>query len=148
MEVSWSAKMEALNWVSSVLVVPRITTWEWYKSIPVKTFVWVANRLNPINDSSGLLKINITGNLVRIEMGWDLWKGIKWRLTAWKSPANPSPRDFTYGIEMHPYLEPVIRKGTSKFYRTGPWNGLQFSGSPDLKPNQIYDFFFVSNEYC
>ncbi|KAL0001022.1 hypothetical protein SO802_014803 [Lithocarpus litseifolius] len=173
-----------------------------YKSIPVKTFVWVANRLNPINDSSGLLKINSTGNLVLMsqnesvvwsiglqkkarnpvlqlldsgnlvlrdgnsgiflwesfdypcdtflpgmKMGWDIRKGIKWRLTAWKSPDDPSPGDFTYGIEMHPYPEPVIRKGTSKFYRTGPWNGLQFSGSPDLKPNPIYDYFFVSNEY-
>ena len=67
-----------------------------------------------------------------IEMGWDLRKGIKWHLTAWKSPDDPSPGDFTYGIEMHPYPEPVIRKGTSKFYCTGPWNGLQFSGrSPD-----------------
>ncbi|KAM3696571.1 hypothetical protein ACB098_06G050100 [Castanea mollissima] len=82
-----------------------------------------------------------------MKMGWDLRKGIKWRLTAWKSPDDPSPGDFTYGIEMHPYPEPVIRKGTSKFYRTGPWNGLQFSGSPDLKPNPIYDYFFVSNEY-
>ncbi|KAK9209463.1 hypothetical protein WN944_001829 [Citrus x changshan-huyou] len=36
----------------------------WYKNIPVKTEVWVANRLNPINDSSGFLMINKTGNLV------------------------------------------------------------------------------------
>ncbi|KAL9441396.1 hypothetical protein AB3S75_019977 [Citrus x aurantiifolia] len=36
----------------------------WYKSIPVKTVVWVANRLKPINDSSGLLTINRTGNPV------------------------------------------------------------------------------------
>ena len=36
----------------------------WYKSIPVQTVVWVANRLNPINDSSGLLMINRTSSLV------------------------------------------------------------------------------------
>ncbi|GAY52986.1 hypothetical protein CUMW_146070 [Citrus unshiu] len=36
----------------------------WYKNIPVKTVVWVANRLNPINDSFGFLMINKTGNLV------------------------------------------------------------------------------------
>ena len=36
----------------------------WYKNIPVKTIVWVANRLNPINDS-GLLMINSsTGSVV------------------------------------------------------------------------------------
>ena len=36
----------------------------WYKNIPVKTVVWVANRRNPIKDLSGVLMINNTGNLV------------------------------------------------------------------------------------
>ena len=118
----------------------------WYKNIPVKTVVWVANRLNPINDSSGLLMINSTGSLVLMsqnksvvwstglgtqkqaknpvlqlsdsgnlvlrdgnsgislwksfdypsdtflpgmKLGWDLTKGIKWSLTAWKNPDDP-----------------------------------------------------------
>ena len=26
----------------------------WYKNIPIQTVVWVANRANPINDSSGI----------------------------------------------------------------------------------------------
>ncbi|KAK4576411.1 hypothetical protein RGQ29_027107 [Quercus rubra] len=176
----------------------------WYKNIPVKTVVWVANRLNPINDSSGLLMINSTGSLVLMsqnksvvwstglgtqkqaknpvlqlsdsgnlvlrdgnsaislwesfdypsdtflpgmKLGWDLTKGIKWSLTAWKNPDDPSPGDFTYGIEMHAYPEPVIWKGNKKVYRPGPWNGLRFSGSPDLKPNPVYDYKFVSNDF-
>ncbi|XP_065622667.1 G-type lectin S-receptor-like serine/threonine-protein kinase At4g27290 [Quercus suber] len=176
----------------------------WYKNIPVKTVVWVANRLNPINDSSGLLMINSTGSLVLMsqnksvvwstglgtqkqaknpvlqlsdsgnlvlrdgnsgislwesfdypsdtflpgmKLGWDLTKGIKWSLTAWKNPDDPSPGDFTYGIEMHAYPEPVIWKGNKKVYRPGPWNGLRFSGSPDLKPNPVYDYNFVSNDF-
>ncbi|KAM1150123.1 hypothetical protein ACFXTH_030722 [Malus domestica] len=36
----------------------------WFKNVPVRTVVWVANRCNPINDSSGVLMINSTGNLV------------------------------------------------------------------------------------
>ena len=37
----------------------------WYKNIPVQTVVWVANRCEPINDSSGSLTIDgDTGNLV------------------------------------------------------------------------------------
>ncbi|KAL4619308.1 hypothetical protein ACB092_06G069700 [Castanea dentata] len=177
----------------------------WYKNIPVRTVVWVANRLNPINDSSGLLMINRTSSLVLMsnnksvvwstglgtqiqannpvlqlldsgnlvlkdgnsgislwdsfdypsdtllpgmKMGWDLRKGIKRRFTAWKSPDDPSPGDFTYGIEMQPhsYPEAYIRKGNKKFYRTGPWNGLRYSGSPELKPNPLYAFDFVSND--
>ncbi|XP_050247273.1 G-type lectin S-receptor-like serine/threonine-protein kinase At4g27290 isoform X1 [Quercus robur] len=177
----------------------------WYKNIPVQTVVWVANRLNPINDSSGLLMINRTSSLVLMsnnksvvwstglgtqiqannpvlqlldsgnlvlkdgnsgislwesfdypsdtllpgmKMGWDLRKGIKRRFTAWRSPDDPSPGDFTYGIEMQPhsYPEAYIRKGNKKFYRTGPWNGLRYSGSPELKPNPLYAFDFVSND--
>ncbi|XP_062082943.1 G-type lectin S-receptor-like serine/threonine-protein kinase At4g27290 [Humulus lupulus] len=36
----------------------------WYKNISAQTVVWVANRCEPINDSSGSLTIDDTGNLV------------------------------------------------------------------------------------
>ncbi|XVF77696.1 hypothetical protein PTKIN_Ptkin14bG0067700 [Pterospermum kingtungense] len=36
----------------------------WYKSIPMQTFVWVANRITPIDDSTGLLKIESSGKIV------------------------------------------------------------------------------------
>ncbi|KAK6932441.1 PAN/Apple domain [Dillenia turbinata] len=39
----------------------------WYNKIPEKTFVWVANRDNPINNSSGVLLINRSGNLVLLD---------------------------------------------------------------------------------
>ncbi|KAM4102018.1 hypothetical protein ACB094_05G191100 [Castanea mollissima] len=36
----------------------------WYYQITEQTIVWVANRDNPLNDSSGILSINNQGNLV------------------------------------------------------------------------------------
>ncbi|KAK2383207.1 G-type lectin S-receptor serine/threonine-protein kinase RKS1 [Trifolium repens] len=36
----------------------------WYNNLPIQTVVWVANRDNPINDTSGILSINPNGNLV------------------------------------------------------------------------------------
>ncbi|XWS11132.1 hypothetical protein CRYUN_Cryun38cG0057700 [Craigia yunnanensis] len=39
----------------------------WYKNIPMQTVVWVANRINPINGSSGLLKIESTGKIVLLD---------------------------------------------------------------------------------
>ncbi|KAF3456563.1 hypothetical protein FNV43_RR01217 [Rhamnella rubrinervis] len=36
----------------------------WYHKIPEKTVVWVANRDNPINDTSGFLSIDTQGNFV------------------------------------------------------------------------------------
>ena len=134
----------------------------WYKKVPDKTVVWVANRINPINDSSGVLMINSTGspvvvmnqnrtvvwsanltkeakssvvlqllnsgNLVlryeqsrgdglgsylwqsfdypcdtllpEMKLGWDLKTGLERRLSSWKSPDDPSPGDFTCGVEL------------------------------------------------
>ncbi|XP_062077872.1 G-type lectin S-receptor-like serine/threonine-protein kinase At4g27290 isoform X2 [Humulus lupulus] len=180
----------------------------WYKNIPVRTVVWVANRCKPINDSSGLLTINETGDLVLfgqnksvvwstsslkpaqqplvqlldsgnlvlrdekdentgdylwesfdyptdtnmpgMKIGWDLRRNLTRRLSAWKSFDDPCNGDFTYGIELdqrrHTYPEPMIRKGSAKFYRTGPWNGVSFTGTPDLRPNPLFDYGFVYND--
>ncbi|KAF4349000.1 hypothetical protein F8388_008955 [Cannabis sativa] len=180
----------------------------WYKNIPVQTFIWVANRCKPINDSSGSLTINDKGELVLLgqnqsvmwstnslkpaqqplvqlldngnlvlrdekdentenylwesfdyptdttvpgmKLGWDLRRNLTRRLAAWKSFDDPCNGDFTYGIELnqqqHTYPEPMILKGSSKFYRTGPWNGISFSGSPDLRPNPLFDYAFVYND--
>nr|POE76347.1 receptor-like serine/threonine-protein kinase sd1-8 [Quercus suber] len=173
----------------------------WYNNIPVRTVVWVANRLNPINDSSGMLMVNSSGSLVLLsqnrtvawsanstkqawnpivqlldsgnlvlreeneedpenylwqsfdhpsdtwlpgmKLGWDLRTGLQRRLTAWKSPDDPSPGELSWGIELHNYPEIVMNKGTEKLFRTGPWNGLSLSGAPDLKDNPVYTYDFV-----
>ncbi|CAK8577843.1 unnamed protein product [Lathyrus sativus] len=36
----------------------------WYYNLPIQTVVWIANRDTPINDTSGILSINPSGNLV------------------------------------------------------------------------------------
>lgn len=178
----------------------------WYKNIPVRTVVWVANRSNPINDSSsGLLTIDSTGNFVLVlsnnksnvvwssnitkaaqsplvqlldsgnlvlrdgkdadpanylwqsfdypsdtfipgmKLGWDLRTGLDRRLTSWKSPDDPSPGDFTWGVQLKSNPELVIWKGSSKYYRSGLWNGIGFSGAPELRPNPVFDYAFVDN---
>ncbi|GMN64982.1 hypothetical protein TIFTF001_034051 [Ficus carica] len=154
----------------------------WYKNIPFRTVVWVANWCDPINGFSGLLTINGTGNLVlwnhnrsvvwstssskhakkptvqlldsgnlvlrdeedvnsetnhlwqsfdhpwdillpNMKLGWDLKSGLKRHLSAWKNWDDPSPGDFTQGIEFDPQLhtfpEFYFQKGTTKFHRTG-----------------------------
>uniref|UniRef100_A0A2N9I8I7 non-specific serine/threonine protein kinase n=1 Tax=Fagus sylvatica TaxID=28930 RepID=A0A2N9I8I7_FAGSY len=127
----------------------------WYKNIPVQTVVWVANRLNPINDSSGVLMVNNSGSLVLLnhnstiawmKIGWNSRNGLEWRLSAWKSPDDPSPGDLTYGIENHNYPESVMKKGSEKYFRTGPWNGHGHSGVPKLKANPVFKYNFVSNK--
>ncbi|XP_062077288.1 G-type lectin S-receptor-like serine/threonine-protein kinase At4g27290 isoform X2 [Humulus lupulus] len=174
----------------------------WYYDVPVKTIVWVANRCNPINDSSGLLRINSiagslellnrnksvvwsinstkqskkpilelldSGNLVLndgennlwqsfdhpsdtflpgMKIGWDFKTGLKRSLSAWKNMEDPCPGDLSYGFELknNSCPEIYILKGTRKYYRSGPWNGVRFSGVPEmLETNPVYNFSYVYN---
>ncbi|GMN23587.1 hypothetical protein TIFTF001_043700 [Ficus carica] len=57
----------------------------WYKNIAVQTVVWVANRCNPINGSSGLLTINSTGNLVLLDHN----KSVVWSTSSSKQAKKP-----------------------------------------------------------
>ncbi|KAF2285888.1 hypothetical protein GH714_008718 [Hevea brasiliensis] len=169
----------------------------WYRNIPGKTVVWVANRNNPINGSSGLLTINSTGNPVLLsenmtvvwsvsnltkeaqepilqlldsgnfvlrnrndgdsgiylwqsfdypcdtllpgmKLGWDSRTGLSRHLSSWKSLNDPSIGDFMWEVQLHSNPELVMWKGTQKYYRSGPWNGIGFSGGIALKPNPIF----------
>ena len=177
----------------------------WFKNIPIKTVVWVANRLNPINDSSSLLMVNSSGSLVLLsqnsttvawstnstkqasnpivqlldsgnlvvrdekeqnpenylwqsfdypcdsllqgmKLGWDSRAGLERRLFAWKSPEDPSPGELNLGIEHYNYPELTMKKGTKKYYRTGPWNGLGHSGVPAFKANSVYNLSFFTSK--
>ncbi|KAK4604637.1 hypothetical protein RGQ29_012915 [Quercus rubra] len=176
----------------------------WYSNIPIKTVVWVANRRNPIIDSSGVLMVNSSGSLVLLKqnstvvwfanstkeagnsmvqlldsgnlvlrevheenpenylwqsfdypsdtwlpgmkLGWDLRTGLERRLTAWKSPDDPSPGEMSYGIEHLNYPELVMKNGSEMHFRSGPWNGLGFSGVPEVEANPFFSFRFFSNK--
>lgn len=175
----------------------------WYRNIPVQKVLWVANRANPINDSSGILTLNPTGNLVLTQNGsvvwhtntlkqaqnpvavlldsgnllirnegetkeeeylWqsfdypsdtlfpgmkygqDLRTSLEWSYTAWKSPEDPSPGEVSRVLKLYNYPEFYTMKGTQKWFRFGPWNGLYFSGTPDLQNNTVFEFNFVSNK--
>ncbi|KAL5549049.1 hypothetical protein UlMin_004280 [Ulmus minor] len=83
-----------------------------------------------------------------MKLGWDLKKRLNRRLSAWKSFEDPCPANFTYGVELEPNKTPevYIRKNETKYYRSGPWNGLRFSGVPEQMNNSLYDFNFVNND--
>ncbi|KAH9803128.1 G-type lectin S-receptor-like serine/threonine-protein kinase [Citrus sinensis] len=177
-------KRSGYVFVSNALILLRFSRSNF--PTPVKTVVWVTNRIDPINDSSGLLVVNETGNLVltsqnksvvwsanlskevqtpvvlqlldsgnlvlrgerdgssetylwqsfdypsntllpRMKLGWDLKTGLERRITSWKSPDDPSPGNFTWAVERQDNPELIMWKGSRKFHRGGPWNGLVFN---------------------
>jgi hypothetical protein len=47
---------------------------------------------------------------------------------------------------MNNYLEGVLWRGSEKYYRIGPPNGVRVSDSLDLKMNPVFDFNIVNND--
>ncbi|XP_037479849.1 G-type lectin S-receptor-like serine/threonine-protein kinase B120 isoform X2 [Triticum dicoccoides] len=156
----------------------------WYHDIPERTYVWVANRDNPIGSGlSGELVLTNTSDLVlsdseghilwrttnKVTSGGDgamallleagnfvvqlqnftqiwqsydhptdtilpsfkLWANYKThtavRLVAWKGPLDPSPGKFLLSRDPGTGLQILTLRGTSKYWRSGLWNGAQAS---------------------
>ncbi|GLU09117.1 hypothetical protein SLE2022_259920 [Rubroshorea leprosula] len=84
--------------------------------------------------------------LAGMKLGWDLRTGLNRQVSAWKTPDDPCPGDLTMGIERYNNPDFVIWKGSRKYFRAGPWNGIGMSGAPPLKLNPWFTFNIVSNE--
>ncbi|XP_077243367.1 G-type lectin S-receptor-like serine/threonine-protein kinase B120 [Tasmannia lanceolata] len=168
----------------------------WYYKISIQTVVWIANRENPVTDSSGVLTIGNGGNLIILDgkqntlwstkasfisntsiaqlldsgnlilrtsgdyervlwqsfdhptdsllpsmkVGLDLRTGQKWFYTSWKSPVDPSPGNYTLGVDPHGVAQLVIWENLTKHWRSGYWNGQTFTGVANMLPLYLYGF--------
>ncbi|KAF2285904.1 hypothetical protein GH714_008852 [Hevea brasiliensis] len=81
-----------------------------------------------------------------VKFGMNLVTGHDRYLVSWKSTSDPSLGDSTTRLDPGGYPQIYIRKDEGIVFRSGPWNGLRFSGMPSLKPNSIYTFEFVYNQ--
>ncbi|MCD7462303.1 hypothetical protein HAX54_048211 [Datura stramonium] len=100
----------------------------WYKQISVITPVWVANRLAPHQQI------------------WSL-EGHPSRKVPYflESTDDPAPGDYTYHCDPTGYPQDLMRKGPNVIYRAGPWNGLRWSGAPNMVNNSITSFGLIMN---
>uniref|UniRef100_A0A7N1A823 Receptor-like serine/threonine-protein kinase n=1 Tax=Kalanchoe fedtschenkoi TaxID=63787 RepID=A0A7N1A823_KALFE len=175
----------------------------WYKSIPDKKVVWVANRDSPVTSAIASLLITQTGNLAifqdsrklvwlsnqtsianatnlvaqlldtgnfvlryasndgdivwqsfdhptdtllpGMKLGWDFKTNSDRFIRAWKSPEDPSSGDFAFILNPAGFPEIFLWKDKIITYRSGPWNGLRFSGVPEMKQSEILDFIFETS---
>lgn len=175
----------------------------WFKKIPVRKVVWVANRLNPVVGSSGVLQIGEDGNLVimdgqnltwstvvssvsngsivelldsgnlvlregdsngsfiwqsfdypsdcflqNMKVGLNLKTGEKRFLTSWRSDNDPSPGNFTLGVDQQKLPQGLVWKGSARYWRTGQWNGTSFLGIQRWGSSWVYlnGFMFVTDD--
>nr|SSC84625.1 At421370-like [Capsella grandiflora] len=181
----------------------------WYKKIPERTYVWVANRDNPLSTSRGTLKIsdksllfldqvnnliwswNLSvgdvrspvvaelldnGNFIvkeskinnqnrvlwqsfdfptdtllpQMKMGWDRKTKNNRFLRSWRSPYDPSSGDFSYKLEIRGLPQFYIWASNAQVLRSGPWDGIRFSGMPEMQRwnniDIVYNFTYNREE--
>ena len=157
----------------------------WYLS--PSNVVWVANKDNPLRDSSGVTisengnlvvlngkrqlvwssnesniafnstaKVQNSGNLVLLdnatsETVWESFQhpshtlmpkmilstnektGKKIKVTSWKSPSDPSDGNFSASLENLRVPELFAWNQRRPYWRSGPWNGEEFIGYPNMR---------------
>uniref|UniRef100_A0A1D1Z1M7 Receptor-like serine/threonine-protein kinase SD1-8 n=1 Tax=Anthurium amnicola TaxID=1678845 RepID=A0A1D1Z1M7_9ARAE len=175
----------------------------WFAVSP-EAIVWVANRDRPLSDSTGILGLDTTGNLVLtdrtnqpiwssllpeagstvaqlldsgnlvvrdvssgntdvflwqsfdypsdtmlagMKLGPDYRAGWDRALTSWRNASDPSPGEFTFRLDPRG-LGQLFLWGhqPQPVYRSGPWNGLRFSGTPEMASYDMFNFTVVEDQ--
>ncbi|XP_058782681.1 G-type lectin S-receptor-like serine/threonine-protein kinase At4g27290 isoform X2 [Vicia villosa] len=80
-----------------------------------------------------------------MKLGWNLETGHNRRLTSWKNWDDPSSGNLTWSIVLSSNPEVILKKGSTEFHRSGPWNGIGFSGAPALSVAQNVEPKLVNN---
>ncbi|KAI5333371.1 hypothetical protein L3X38_023502 [Prunus dulcis] len=75
--------------------------------------------------------------LPEMKLGWNFRTGLNRFLTSWKNASDPSPGEYTYGVDNVLLPQLVIAKGSKKMFRTGPWNGLWFTAASGHRRNSL-----------
>ncbi|XAR56613.1 Non-specific serine/threonine protein kinase [Bertholletia excelsa] len=81
-----------------------------------------------------------------MEFGWKNSTGLDQFIWSRKNPDDPTPGDYTYRMDHNGFPEYFLMKGSDKQFRSGPWNGLSFSGMSSLSSNSIHNCTFVLNQ--
>ncbi|KAL2326405.1 hypothetical protein Fmac_025463 [Flemingia macrophylla] len=122
----------------------------WYKNIA--TVVWVANRAKPINDSSGILKLDSAGNLILTQNG-----SLVWSTNSSKPAHNPvvvlldsgnlviknetetEPEEFLWQSFDHPSDTALPGMKLGSDLRTGlQWRYTAWKSPDDPSPGDVY----------
>ncbi|CAH8275868.1 unnamed protein product [Arabidopsis lyrata] len=83
--------------------------------------------------------------LPEMKLGWDLKTGFNRFIRSWKSPDDPSSGDFWFKLEAEGFPEVFLWNRESRVYRSGPWNGIRFSGVPEMQPFEYMVFNFTTS---
>ncbi|KAL1567076.1 hypothetical protein AAHA92_02597 [Salvia divinorum] len=81
-----------------------------------------------------------------MKLGWNYATGREAYMTSAKNGGDPASGDFTFRCDPTGYPQNVLKNGASVQYKSGPWNGLSFSGGQNLKKNTLFKFGVVMSK--
>ncbi|KAH7520653.1 hypothetical protein FEM48_Zijuj08G0168000 [Ziziphus jujuba var. spinosa] len=90
--------------------------------------------------------------LAGMKLGWNFETGSQRYLTSWKTDDDPSTGDYIYWLSPRglPQLFVSMKTTTTTKmvikYRSGPWNGVHFGGTPKAPVFPLFKSFLVSNK--
>ncbi|KAL7249834.1 hypothetical protein ACSBR1_011918 [Camellia fascicularis] len=77
-------------------------------------------------------------HLPGMKLGKNFETGLECHLSSWNSRDDPARGEFIYRCDPQGYPQNIVSSGSVDLFRTGLWNGIGFSGRPNLKPNPFY----------
>ncbi|KAK4591293.1 hypothetical protein RGQ29_021471 [Quercus rubra] len=116
---------------------------------------WSSNVSNSVTNSSAtlgdfgnlVLQVDTTGLVLwesfqhpsdsflpKMKLSTNLRTDQRVQLTSWKSPSDPSIGSFSLGIDALNIPEVFVWKEGHPYWRSGPWNGQVFLGTPSGNP--------------
>ncbi|XP_028110414.1 G-type lectin S-receptor-like serine/threonine-protein kinase At4g27290 [Camellia sinensis] len=75
-----------------------------------------------------------------MKLGKNFETGLERHITPWRSSDDPAQGDYKYQRDPQGYPQNILSYGSVELFRTGPWNGIGFSGTPNVKPNPYYTY--------
>ncbi|KAA8515414.1 hypothetical protein F0562_018975 [Nyssa sinensis] len=64
--------------------------------------------------------------------------------TSWRSANDPSPGRYSMGVDPRGSPQIVIWEGLNRHWRSGHWNGLIFTGVPNMRAIYLYGFNLIN----
>ncbi|KAI3710377.1 hypothetical protein L2E82_40157 [Cichorium intybus] len=83
--------------------------------------------------------------LPEMKLGWDRKSGINRFLRSWKTNDDPATGDYAFKLDIRGFPELVTFINETIHWRTGPWNGIRFSGVPQMKGVDFMRFELQEN---
>ncbi|THG19794.1 hypothetical protein TEA_000034 [Camellia sinensis var. sinensis] len=82
--------------------------------------------------------------LPNMKLGLDRRTGLNRLLTSWKSHDDPGTGEYSFRRDTRGLPQSFVLKGSARIWRTGPWIGNKWSGTPKLL-NYIFNVSYIDN---